>query len=269
MLAFSHDFDRYKSDVVEETILEKGKRQMKISLPVKVGLMDDDFFALHWNAELISRDIRTSLVFAANTLEELEAKVGSSSPVDALILDVEYWPEMPRFSDLLANIRNWMPEGVLVCLSQYGDAQKLDAAISAGASSFLLKHEVGMSIVSAVIASMQNTFLVTPGLLKTELAENNLALHNAKVFSAWVANPYLTPKLKQVFTMRVLYGMTAPFSARKIHLAPATIEKYMQYVYEKMSKPWGEKSYLLGADLTELSPEIEAFHLYSLPPKRN
>ena len=44
---------------------------MDIHLPVRVGLMDDDFFALKWNADLLTRDLRTQVLFEAETPMEL------------------------------------------------------------------------------------------------------------------------------------------------------------------------------------------------------
>ena len=82
----------------------------------------------------------------------------------------------------------------------------------------------------------------------------------------WIAHPALTPRLNEVLTLRVLYGMSAPMAAGKIQLATASIEKYMQLAYQKLSIRWGNDRLLAGIDLDHASPEVWAYHIYTLPP---
>ena len=44
---------------------------MNINRPIRVGLMDDDFFALKWNADLLTRDFRTTVCFEAGDSRRL------------------------------------------------------------------------------------------------------------------------------------------------------------------------------------------------------
>ena len=163
-------------------------------------------------------------------------------------------------------MRAIFPDVGILCLSQYGERSLLQQALRAGACGFLLKSEIRMEIVSAVVESMRVGFLVTPGLLPA-LREQGLAVAGLAAIQAWAPNPRLSPQLLQVFTLRILYGMSAPQAAAELHLAPATVEKYMQYVYQKLSIRWGAEHYLAGVDLAGLPPEVEAFHRFSLPPE--
>lgn len=240
---------------------------MNIRLPIRVGLMDDDFFALKWNAGLLARDLRTEVVFEAETPNELLRALKNCEEIEVLLLDVEYNLKNPPLSVLLELAKRIQPKLATVCLSQYGEPEHLHIAITTGARGFLLKRDIRMGIGSALIQALQVDFLITPGVLPVLRQEFKSKVEQASFINSWSPNPALTPKLCQVFTLKVLYGMSAPLAAREIHLAPGTVEKYIRYAYEKLSTHWGDERYLVGVDLDDQPPEVRAFHRFNLPPK--
>ena len=243
---------------------------MDIKLPLCVGLMDDDFFALKWNADLLTRDLRTSVCFETETPTELLWELQHGTRVEMVLLDVEYSSEYPDLSDLIRRIQNSPAKPLVVCLSQYGSLKALSTALQCGARAFLLKNEIRMEIVSALVMAMQVHFLITPGVLSLiRAADRNYQTWKLSQINAWAPHPSLTPHLRQVFTLRVLYGMSAPSTAHKIHLASGTVEKYMQHAYQKLSTPWVDDSTLAGVNFGDTSPEVEAFHRFTLPPITN
>ena len=233
--------------------------------PLRVGLMDDDFFALKWNADLLTRDIRTTVCVEAETPEEFLQALARGIELDVALLDVEYEPEQLPLAELIGFVMAARPCIRVVCLSQYGHRRHVDAALNAGVRGFLLKHEIRMGIASALVQASRVGFLVTPGVLAHR---SGLALHRrpTNMIHSWEPHPGLTPQLSQVFTLRVLYGMSAPMAAQEIHLATQTIEKYVQYAYQKLSCRWGDERYLSGIDLDDFPPEVQAFHRFTLPP---
>ena len=131
--------------------------------------------------------------------------------------------------------------------------------------SYLLKKEIRMGVVSAIISANSESFLVTPGVFRVLQKESPKKNKKVTVIGPWRPNPGLSPQLQQVFTLRVLYGMSAPSVAQEINLAPGTIDKYMQYVYQRLSMNWGDEKYLNGVQLDKMPPDVKAFHRYSLP----
>lgn len=61
--------------------------------------------------------------------------------------------------------------------------------------------------------------------------------------------------------------MSSLLVVQEIHLAPATVEKYTQYAYQKLSTQWEDEQYLTDLDLNTLPPEVKAFHRYNLLQK--
>ncbi len=239
---------------------------MNDHLPIKVALMDDDFYALKWNTALFMRDPRTTVVIEAGSPSELLAalKHEKGSP-DAFIIDVEYMHELPSFADLLTQLRNDHPSSTLVCLSQYGKPEHLAAAFKSGAKAFLIKDDVRMAIIPALIKSITSKFMISASL---EDAVTKIDCREFDVFPVWHPNPKLTPQIMKAFWLRVFYGMRAAFAAEELFVAKGTVERYINQAYRILPDMWGDDSYLDKIDLDTLSPEDQAFVWFTLPPRK-
>lgn len=240
---------------------------MDLRLPIRVGLMDDDFFALKWIAGLLTRDLRTEVLFECDSPRELLQTLKKSENIVAVLIDVEYTLNEPPLPELIRSINRAQPQLAIVCISQYGDPELIHAAITSGARAFLLKRDIRMEIGSAIVQALQVDLLITPGVLLLIDDEFLGTASRPATINPWSPNPGLTPKVNQVFTLRILYGMSAPLAAQEIHLAPSTVEKYIRYAYQKLSSQWGDEQYLVGINLDDQPPEVRAFHRFNLPPK--
>lgn len=228
--------------------------------------MDDDYFALKWNSDLLTHDLRTTVCFEAESPGGLLLELNRCPDIDILLLDVEYSPEEPPLGTLFQSILQACAPPIILCLSQYGSPQVLAAALTHGARGFLLKHEVRMEICSALVRAFQGNFLVTPGILPVIERHFTSFINHVEVIPLWVPHPDLSKQLRNILTLRVLYGLSAPLTAVKIHLATGTVEKYMQTVYQILNTPWGAEEYLAGLELKSLPMETQAFHRFTLPP---
>lgn len=240
---------------------------MSNKLPIHVALMDDDFSALKWNANLLSKDVRTMVCLEAESPEELLCQLNRSLEVEIVLLDAEYYPEEPTLQELIGRISSLPKSPAVVCLSQYGGEQRLLSAIQSGARGFLLKNEVRMAICSAVRLALDVDFLISSGVVPWM---DRIQLKTKRDFvemKPWVVHPAFSAQLGQVFTLKVLYGMSAPLTAREVFLAPGTVEKYMQYAYQKLGIHGGDDRLLAGLEMEGFPAEVWAFHLYTLPPK--
>ncbi len=240
---------------------------MSVRFPIRVGLVDEDFSALQWNADLLTRDLRTLVCLEAELPQQFIDTVYPGLDLDVIIIDTEYLPACPPLKVFIQTMRVAFSKAAIVCLSQYGMPEALHDAYIGGAREFLLKNEIRMEIASAVVQVMSVDFLITPGV--RAIMQDQFGSFHRRIESirSWKPHPGLTPQLRRVFTLRVLYGMTASLTAQKIYLSCGTVEKYMQYVYQKLSTRWGDDSYLKGIDLDSLPAEIQAFHSFNLPPR--
>lgn len=239
---------------------------MAHKFPVRVMLMDDDFYALKWNAALLTRDLRTIVCAEAETPEEL-VRFAAQVETDAILLDTEYTLTYLPLDVLIARLRAVAPKAAVVCLSLYGDPSAIQAAVLAGASGFLLKGEVRMAIASAVVRACRARFVMTPGVEVALHGKFDDFLREADRLQSWEPHPGLTPSLKESVWLRVVYRMRASLAAQEIGKKPGTVERYVNYAYQILEDDWADDADLGEIDWSDISPEDRAFTLFTQPPR--
>ncbi|MGD2026380.1 MAG: hypothetical protein PVI99_01070 [Anaerolineales bacterium] len=240
----------------------------KVQVPLKVALMDDDFYALKWNTALVMRDPRTTVTVEADTPRELVAGIRSEGVPDIVIVDVEYAPTRMPVAELLESICNEAPEAVIICNSQYGEKEIIETAMGFGVRGFLLKHEVRMEIVPAISYAARHGLVVTPTIFNLLPSEYTFGAKQAHMLPVWKPNPRLTPQIIKSFWLRVFFGMRASLAAEELYVETATVERYINQAYKVLTDGWADETYLFDVDLTSLSPEDQAFVWFTLPPKQ-
>jgi DNA-binding NarL/FixJ family response regulator len=236
--------------------------------PLKVALMDDDFYALKWNTALVMRDPRTTVTVEADRPRELIDQIKSEGPPDVVIVDVEYAATRLPVAEMLASIREYAPEAVIACNSQYGERDTIETAMKFGVKAFLLKNEVRMEIVSGVSYAANNGLIVSPTVFDLLPREFTFGPKQAHILPAWQPNPRLTPQIIKSFWLRVFFGMRASLAADELFVETATIERYVNQAYKILTDGWADESYLFDVDLSQLSPEDQAFVWFTLPPRQ-
>ena len=240
-------------------------------VPLRVGLMDDDFGARKWNVSLLMRDPRTTVVVETGTPGQLLRMVAQTREVDVVVLDVEYGPEEPCLGELIGELQRMAPAATVVCLAQYGRPEDIQAGLESGAQGFLLKNEVRVSITAAVIRAAQGRTVISAGILPHLKGGQDSLLSRAVIVPPWEPNPRITPRLEQAFWLRVFYGMRAREAAQELGVKKRTVEKYLAITYELLPDgTWADDSYLQGLDAHYISgymsAEDEAWLWFSLPP---
>jgi DNA-binding NarL/FixJ family response regulator len=240
----------------------------KKDYPLRVVLMDDDFYALKWNTALIMRDPRTTVIAEAETPDELLEQLSQGERTHVVVVDVEYGAEYSPLEELLSSIKNLVPDAVIICTSQYGELDTIQAAIQFGIQSFLMKSEVRMAIVPAIMKATLNGLVVSPAIAKALEKTSALGQSELHIFPVWKPNPRLTPQIIKSFWLRVFFGMRASLAAEELYLETATVERYINQAYKVLSDGWADETYLFDVDFTTLSPEDQAFVWFTLPPRK-
>jgi len=239
----------------------------KIQYPHKIALMDDDFYSLKWNTALMMRDPRTTVIVEAETPRQLIQQIKAEGKPDIVIVDVEYSPERLPVPEMLSAIRKEAPEAVIICNSQYGERETIEQSLQHGVKGFLLKNEVRMEIIPAVMYAAVNGFVVTPSVFDMLPSEYTFGAKKAHVIPIWQPNPRLTPQIIKSFWLRVFFGMRASLAAEELYVETATVERYINQAYKVLQDGWADEAYLFNVDFSTLSPEDQAFVWFTLPPR--
>jgi DNA-binding NarL/FixJ family response regulator len=241
----------------------------KINLPLSIALLDDDFYALKWNTALAMRDPRTTITVEAETPAQLIANIKRKSPPDVVLVDVEHAPDKMPLDKLLEEIISKAPKAIIVCTSQYGEMETIATAMQYGVKGFLLKQEVRMSIIPAVMYAVVNGLVVTPAIFDKLPSEYTFGKLEAHTLPVWKPNPRLTPQIIKSFWLRVFFGMRASLAAEELYVETTTIERYINQAYKILSDGWADETYLFDVDFAALSPEDRAFVWFTLPPRKD
>lgn len=239
----------------------------KVKYPLNVALMDDDFYALKWNTALLMRDPRTTVSIEAETPQELIDQLEKEGAPEIILLDVEYAPGQPNLEDLFTAVREHAPQSKIVCNSQYGEPEAIATAMYFGVYGFLLKQELRMEIVPALLYAARTGLIVTPTIFERLPSEFTFGQKEAHLLPTWRPNPRLTPQIIKSFWLRVFFGMRASLTAEELFVETATVERYINQAYKVLTDGWADESYLFEVDFSNLSPEDQAFIWFTLPPR--
>ncbi|MGD8456481.1 MAG: hypothetical protein PVF83_08860 [Anaerolineales bacterium] len=237
--------------------------------PLRVAILDDDFYALKWNTALIMRDPRTTVVVEVETPTELLEQLREEDRIHAVVVDVEYGEEFAPLGELLTSIKKLAPDAVIICASQYGEDETVKIALEHDVQAFLIKSEVRMAIVSAIMKATINGLVVSPGIAAALEISSSLIGSEIHIFPEWSPNPRLTPQIIKSFWLRVFFGMRASLAAEELYLETATVERYINQAYKVLTDGWADESYLFDVDFATLSPEDQAFVWFTLPPRKS
>jgi len=159
-----------------------------------VVVMDDDYGSLKFYAGILQKARPTQVVGQAESPPALLDWLRQPpTRVDVAIVDAEYRDQSLPLDTLVRETLERADVRV-VCLSQYGNPEKAQNAVRAGARGYLLKHEVGPALPRAIHRTSSHELVVTPGIAPA-LARLAWELRlDLIVQRPWAPSPFLTPR---------------------------------------------------------------------------
>jgi DNA-binding NarL/FixJ family response regulator len=255
---------------------------MDARLPYRVAVMDNDPLALPKIVELIYTDKRTTVcAHGLSPADLLTALEESHARPDAFVVDTEYRSPDRPLGIFLPEIRRRAPAAVVICLSQFGDAHVVRAAVSAGIEGFILKDQVWLALSTAVVRACQGEFTYSPGVEEPLHGALGRLPGNACRMRRWRPHPDIGSSHMQVFWLCFVHGMSAPMAAEELHLTRSTVETYKTKIIGVLADGYYDERYL--GDVAEQMVEqrwdpkhqvtktfrgaLWAFHMLTQPPR--
>ncbi|MDA8274960.1 MAG: response regulator transcription factor [Actinomycetota bacterium] len=124
--------------------------------------------------------------------------------------------------DLARRIVDGHPDATVVVLSAYDDEDYVRAALSVGASAYLLKTTPGAELVRAIHDARRGTVVLDPGVVGARSAAG-----------ADDAAGALTARERQVVRL-VARGLANKAIARQLSISPRTVEAHLNHAFEKL-----------------------------------
>ena len=246
---------------------------MAVRFPLRIAVMDDDYYALKGVASLLSRDLRTLVTSESNSAEDLlkTLRTARRKP-DVTIIDAEYAATDVPLSKVIAKSKKLAPDGIVICWSQYGESEHVNQAIDAGADAVFVKKDVQLAIGTNVVRAFVEKRAYTPSVLAAVDIKNKEWIEHASRLDAWEIHPELSPRLKQVFWLCIVYGMSVRAAAEEMHVQPETVERYRMKIYDILEDGWLSEDWIkqVWQDVRGEDENLRnidwAFHLITQPP---
>ena len=236
--------------------------------PLRIAIFDDDYYALKWNTALVMRDPRTTVIIETESPGDLLVRMLEVGRIDIVIVDLEYKDEEWPFEALLRELKQKFETKVII-LSQYGEQTGIQKAFTLGADGFLLKDDIRMAIVPALMKVFLDKKVITPSIKEIIMDNLHFELTEFDIIPKWVPNPELTPNILTAFWMRVFFGMRSPVVAEEMGVAKGTVDRYVNLAYDILPNALMDEEYLFGLDIDQFSAEDRAFLWFTLPPSEN
>lgn len=225
-------------------------------LNLKVAILDPDFYALRAINSYAAWDRRTRVVVVGQTAEALFDYLGRVIDVeypDAVIVNPALFAAPSLMREAFTRLHRIAPMVALMCLAQAADPAWLSAALDVNVQAYLLRDEVGIHLVEAVIYTLEHGLTVSRGIPKLNHDPYDARLADAHILPKERAFPEMTERIRQALWLCVVEGMSAQLAADEMGVSTHTIRSYIKEGY-RILKTHDDREFL-----DELSPEEQAF----------
>ncbi|MEP7287661.1 MAG: sigma factor-like helix-turn-helix DNA-binding protein [Chloroflexota bacterium] len=207
---------------------------MNSKINLKVLILDQDFYALESLNSYLAWDRRTRVIALTYTLDEAVAYLKGLAVAelpDVILLDSELFKTTAALSAGLAKLRSLVAHVMILCLGRSADGERAAAAFDAGARGYLLRNEVKIQIVGAIVYALEHKFIITPGIREAASTHFDVRIFNAAVVPSEREYPGLTDRVRQALWLCVIEGLPAHLAADEMGVSPHTVRSYIKEGY--------------------------------------
>ena len=202
--------------------------------PVRVLIVDDDCYARDALHSLISRDVRTRVSAAADSIAEaLSALASLDGPQpDVIVLDVRLAEGERAGIEAIPALREAAPGARILVTSVSADDDTVLAAVHAGADGYVWKNETAERIVLGITAVAEGRFV-----LSRTIAENllnriaDLGTYATEVVPDGPAARDLTEAVRKTLYLYCVMGLSAREVAEELQISVNTVNSRIKAAY--------------------------------------
>lgn len=193
---------------------------------LQVAIVEDDPTLRLFLQKLVSKQGSHLGFTGAWDSAEAAAKPLLETRPDVVVVDLE----LPRMCgmDLIRHLSPRMPATAFLVLTIHDDPQKVFAALSAGASGYLLKNSKPAEIVAGIRQAYAGG-----APLSQEIARMLIQSFQTPAKTVRKRMPGLTPRESQILDL-LAQGMVPKEVAEQLNLSYSTVRDYLKAVYAKL-----------------------------------
>jgi DNA-binding NarL/FixJ family response regulator len=223
---------------------------------LKVLVYDPDYYALQTINSYLAWDRRTRVKAMCETLDAvwdyLDHTPNAELP-DVIVMDADHVGGPHILAEIIHRLRQMVKDIRVICLSQSAEPGLIEVAAESGANAFLLKQEVGLRIAWALVYSLEQDFIITPGVQRAAASIFHTRLFHAAPLPEQREYPEMTERIQQALRLCVVEGMPAHLAADEMGISLHTIRGYIKEGY-RILEAYDETEYPV-----DMTPQERAF----------
>ncbi|MFN8372227.1 MAG: hypothetical protein U0694_05040 [Anaerolineae bacterium] len=223
---------------------------------LKVLVYDPDYYALQAINSYLAWDRRTRVKAMCETVKEMWNyldRTPTAEHPDVAVIDADHFGRSQVLTEVIQRLHEIVKDIRVICLSHAGDPALIEAAASAGARAFLLKHEVRLRIAWALVYSLEQPFVITQGVHRAAAHLFNSRVFHAVLLPEQREYPEMTERIQQALRLCVVEGMPAHLAADEMGISLHTIRGYIKEGY-RILEAYDETDYPV-----DMTPQERAF----------
>jgi len=224
--------------------------------PVRVLVVDDDYYAREATRALLSHDRRTRVWGVSSANDETRALLTSGGPLlpDVILQDVHMTEGPCAGIDAIPMLREHAPGARILIVSMDRSEPIIFAAIRAGADGYVWKNESADGIATAVVETHAGRFVVTRSVAERILG-SAIELHGYATEILPERHPYreLTDALRETLHLYCVCGMSAREIAEELQVSVNTVYSRIKTAYHVLDARTREDAFQRFVDRIEPS----------------
>jgi two-component system nitrate/nitrite response regulator NarL len=201
--------------------------------PIKVYIIDDDFYVRQATTSLLTKDERTEVIGSAASLSETFTDLKSMTP-DIILLDLDIKHTRENGLEAIAPLKRALPRTSILIFSASRDEQLILEAMQAGADGYIWKNDAAEGLGSAIERVKEGSFVLTESVAHLIFGKISglLGERPAEVLPEGKRYLDLTKRVEQVMRLFCIDGMSAQEIAEALHISESTVRGYIKTGYE-------------------------------------
>ncbi|MCQ3978492.1 MAG: hypothetical protein DPW09_34120, partial [Anaerolineae bacterium] len=188
--------------------------------PIKVFIIDDDFYVRQATTSLLTKDERTEVVGSAASIAEADEELKISYP-DIILLDLDFKHTGENGIDAIASLKTALPKTSILIFSASRDENLVIETMKAGADGYIWKNDAAEGLGSAIERVKEGNFVITESIARLIYGKITglIGERAAEILPESKRYFDLTKRVEQVMKLFCIDGMTAGEIADTFHIS--------------------------------------------------
>lgn len=199
--------------------------------PIRVAVIDNDYYARQAITGLLIRDSRTEVVASQYSNEILK---GLKPVPNVILLDPDLKQNSTNNLPIISRLKSTFPGVKILILSMNLDIDFICESIQAGIDGYLWKNDTAEGLGSAIVRTSQGVFVVTESIMRLIFGRvgNLLGNHTVVILPKNKKYDHLTERETQVIKLFCFEGLSTEEIAEVLHISKNTVRRHLRLGYK-------------------------------------